>query len=187
LPSTLDKNGSTYDLFTSGARGTMTSLVQMIGMIGLIQNNQGKTLEFPIIPCYHEGLSPIEYFVITHGARKGASDTALNTAKAGYLTRRLVDVAQDVVITEKDCGTKEGKIVTKENISGIEIPLSKNIRGRILASDLVDKDGKVAYKRGFLVTKEEAYEIEGKGFTKFTYVRLLLVKLCTGFARCAMA
>ncbi|MFA5792183.1 MAG: DNA-directed RNA polymerase subunit beta' [Candidatus Paceibacterota bacterium] len=164
LPKTLDKNGSTYDLFTSGARGTMTSLIQMIGMKGLIQNNQGKTLEFPIIPCYHEGLSPIEYFVTTHGARKGASDTALNTAKAGYLTRRLVDVAQDVVITEEDCGTKEGKIVTRENISGIEIPLSKNIRGRVLAGDLKDKNGKVVYKKGFLVTKEEAHNIEGMGF-----------------------
>ncbi len=166
LPKTLDKSGSTYDLFTSKARGTMSSLMQMTGMIGLIQNNQGNTLEFPIIPCYQEGLSPIEYFVITHGARKGASDTALNTAKAGYLTRRLVDVAQDIVITEEDCGTKEGKIVTRENISGIEIPLSKNIRGRVLAGDLKDKNGKVAYKRGFLVTKEEAYNIEGAGFTE---------------------
>ena len=166
LPNTLDKKGSTYDLFTSKARGTMSSLMQMTGMIGLIQNNQGKILEFPIIPCYQEGLSPIEYFVITHGARKGASDTALNTAKAGYLTRRLVDVAQDVVITEEDCGTKEGKIVTRENISGIEIPLSKNIRGRVLAGDLKDKNGKVIYKRGFLVTKEEACNIEGAGFTE---------------------
>jgi len=166
LPQTLDKNGSTFDLFTSEARGSMGQLVQMIGMKGLIQNNQGKTLEFPIIPCYDEGLSPIEYFVTTHGARKGASDTALNTAKAGYLTRRLVDVAQDVVITEKDCGTKEGKTVRKENISGIEIPLSKNIRGRILAEDLKDKDGKVIYKKGFLITKEEARTIEGLGFTE---------------------
>jgi len=164
LPKTLDKKSSTYDLFTSKARGTMSSLMQMTGMIGLIQNNQGKTLEFPIIPCYQEGLSPIEYFVITHGARKGASDTALNTAKAGYLTRRLVDVAQDVVITEEDCGTKDGKIVTRENISGIEIPLAKNIHGRILAGDIKDKNGKVVYKKGFLVTKEEARNIEGAGF-----------------------
>jgi DNA-directed RNA polymerase subunit beta' len=166
LPGTLDKNGSTYDLFTSGARGTVTSLIQMTGMKGLIQNNQGRTLEFPIIPSYKEGLSPIEYFITTHGARKGASDTALNTAKAGYLTRRLVDVAQDVVITEEDCGTKEGKTVAKENISGIEISLSKNIRGRVLAGDLKDKNGKVAYKKGFLVTKEEAQKIESLGFTE---------------------
>ena len=174
LPKTLDKNGSTYDLFTSGARGTMTSLVQMTGMKGLIQNNQGKTLEFPIIPCYQEGLSPIEYFTTTHGARKGASDTALNTAKAGYLTRRLVDVAQDVVITEEDCGTKEGKIVKKENISGIEIPLSKNICGRVLAADLKNKEGNVLYKKGFLVTKEEAYNIEGIGFEE-VFVRSPLI------------
>jgi DNA-directed RNA polymerase subunit beta' len=166
LPKTLDKNGSAFDLFTSKARGNMGSLTQLVGMIGLIQNNQGKILEFPIIPSYYEGLSPIEYFTITHGARKGASDTALNTAKAGYLTRRLVDVAQDVVITEEDCGTKEGKIVTRENISGIEIPLSKNIRGRVLAGDLKDKNGKVLYKKGFLVTKEEAYNIEGAGFAE---------------------
>ena len=166
LPKALDPNGSTFDLFTSGARGTMTSLGQMTGMKGLIQNNQGKVLEFPIIPSYQEGLSPIEYFITTHGARKGASDTALNTAKAGYLTRRLVDVSQDVVITEEDCGTKEGTIVTKENISGIEIPLSKNIRGRVLAGDLKDESGKVIYKKGFLVTKEEAYNIEGAGFTE---------------------
>jgi len=164
LPKSLDKNGSTYDLFTSGARGSMGQLVQMTGMKGLIQNNQGFTQEFPIIPSYQEGLSPIEYFVTTHGARKGASDTALNTAKAGYLTRRLVDVSQDVVITEEDCGTKEGKLVTKENISGVEIPLSKNITGRILAADLKDKDGKVVYKRGLLVTKELSREIEGAGF-----------------------
>ena len=164
LPSTLDKNGSTYDLITSKARGNMSSLSQMIGMIGLIQNNQGKILEFPVIPCYQEGLSPIEYFIITHGARKGASDTALNTAKAGYLTSRLVDVAHDVVVTEQDCGTKDGITITRENISGIEIPLSKNLRGRVLAADLKDSKGKVLYKRGFLVTKEEAYNIEGAGF-----------------------
>jgi DNA-directed RNA polymerase subunit beta' len=168
LPKTLDKNGSTYDLFNSGARRTMTSLVQMTGMKGLIQNNQGKTLEFPIIPCYDEGLSPIEYFVTTHGARKGASDTALNTAKAGYLTRRLVDVAQDVVITEKDCGTKDGKTVRKENISGIEISLAKNIHGRILAEDLKDKNGNVLYKKGFLITKEEATNIEKLGFSEIS-------------------
>ncbi|MES2023714.1 MAG: DNA-directed RNA polymerase subunit beta' [Patescibacteria group bacterium] len=166
LPQTLDKNGSTYDLFTSGARGNMTSLSQMTGMKGLIQNNQGRTVEFPIIPSYQEGLSPIEYFVTTHGARKGASDTALNTAKAGYLTRRLVDVAQDVVITEEDCGTKEGKIVMKENISGIEIAFSKNLRGRVLAGDLKDKDGKTAYHKGFLITKEEAQVIEKAGYTE---------------------
>lgn len=163
LPTSLDKNGSAYDLFTSGARGSMGQLVQMSGMKGLIQNNQGKTLEFPIIPSYREGLSPIEYFVITHGARKGASDTALNTAKAGYLTRRLVDVAQDVVVTEEDCGTKDGKMMRHENILGVDIPLSKNIRGRVLAADLKDNEGKVIHKKGTLVSKEDARKIEDMG------------------------
>jgi DNA-directed RNA polymerase subunit beta' len=166
LPQTLDKNGSAYDLFTSGARGTMTSLSQMTGMKGLIQNNQGKIVEFPIIPSYHEGLTSVEYFVTTHGARKGASDTALNTAKAGYLTRRLVDVAQDVVVTEEDCGTKEGKFVSKENIAGIEVSLAKNLHGRILGQDLKDQNGKVLYPKGFMVTKEDALTIEKTGFTE---------------------
>jgi DNA-directed RNA polymerase subunit beta' len=141
-------------------------------------------LEFPIISSYQEGLSPIEYFVTTHGARKGASDTALNTAKAGYLTRRLVDVAQDVVITEEDCGTKEGKIVSQENISGIEIPLSKNIRGSVLAGDLKDKEGNVAYKKGFLVTKEEATNIERKGFKEVFVRSPLLVKQFMDYVKC---
>jgi DNA-directed RNA polymerase subunit beta' len=166
LPLALDKNGSTYDLFTSGARGTMTTLSQITGMKGIIQNNQGRNLEYPIIPCYVEGLSPIEYFVATHGARKGASDTALNTAKAGYLTRRLVDVAQDIIVVEEDCGTKEGRWTTKENISGIEIPISRGVRGRVLAADLKDKDGNVIYKKGFLINKEDASKIEKEGFTK---------------------
>ena len=170
LPGSLDKRSSTYDIFTSKARGSMGQLIQMTGMKGLIQNNQGRTLEFPIISSYQEGFSPIEYFISTHGARKGASDTALNTAKAGYLTRRLVDVAQDVVVTEEDCGAKEGKRVSAENISGIEIPLSKNIHGRILAEDLKDQNGKVIYKKGFLVTKEKAQEIERSGI-KEAYVR----------------
>jgi DNA-directed RNA polymerase subunit beta' len=166
LPNSLDKMGSTYDLFISGARGSMGSLSQMTGMKGLIQNNQGEILSYPIISSYHEGLSPIEYFVTTHGARKGASDTALNTAKAGYLTRRLVDVAQDVVITEKDCGTKEGRSVTHSNFFGIEVPLSKGIHGRVLAADLKDKDGNIAYKKGFLITKEDSFNIEKEGFSE---------------------
>lgn len=183
LPESLDKNGSTYDLFTSGARGNMTSLSQMTGMKGLIQNNQGKTLEFPILPSYHEGLSPIEYFVTTHGARKGASDTALNTAKAGYLTRRLVDVSQDVVITEDDCGTKDYKIAVSDNVSGIEISFSKNLRGRVLAQDLKDKEGKILYKKGFLVTKEEADVIESLGFKEAQVRSPLTCKTAHGLCR----
>ena len=163
LPANLEKHGSVADMINSGARGSMNNLTQMAGMKGLIVNTAGETLDFPIIPSYKEGLSPIEYFITTHGSRKGLADTALNTAKAGYLTRRLVDVSQDVVITEDDCGVKEGKKLTKENILGIEIPLSKNIRGRVLAEDIKDKKGSTLYKRGFLITKEEAKKIEAEG------------------------
>ncbi len=164
LPATLDPMGSVHDMVMSGARGSMGNITQMAGMKGLIVNTQGRTLDFPIIPSYKEGLSPIEYFITTHGSRKGLADTALNTAKAGYLTRRLVDVAQDVVITEEDCGTKNGKWMAKDNVLGVEIPLAKNLRGRVIAADLKDASGTVAYKRGFLITKEEAQKIEKAGF-----------------------
>jgi DNA-directed RNA polymerase subunit beta' len=165
IPQTLDTQGSTYDLITSGARGNMGSLVQMCGMKGLIVNTSGATLDFPIIPSYIEGLSPLEYFITTHGSRKGAADTALNTAKAGYLTRRLVDVAQDVVITEEDCGTKLGK-----KIVAIEGVFAKYINGRVLLSDIIDPDGKVAFKKGSLVMKEDARLLEKMGITE-AYVR----------------
>ncbi|ETB63609.1 TPA: DNA-directed RNA polymerase subunit beta' [Candidatus Nomurabacteria bacterium] len=155
IPDTLPKTGSTYDLITSGARGNMGSLVQMCGMKGLIVNTSGETLDFPVIPSYIEGLSPLEYFITTHGSRKGAADTALNTAKAGYLTRRLVDVAQDVVITEEDCSTKAGKkLYNEEGITG------KQVHGRVLLVDLKDNDGNVIYKKGDLIMKEDSKKIE---------------------------
>lgn len=155
VPESLDKNSSTYDLITSGARGNIGSLVQMCGMKGLIVNTSGDTLDFPIIPSYIEGFSPLEYFIATHGSRKGAADTALNTAKAGYLTRRLVDVAQDVVITEEDCGTKNGKIIKRINGS-----IAKYIHGRVLQADVKDNEGKVIFKKGYLLKKEDARLIE---------------------------
>ncbi len=159
IPDTLDKNGSLYDMVNSGARGSLSQITQMAGMKGLIQNTAGETNEFPILSSTKEGLTPIEYFITTHGSRKGLTDTALNTAKAGYLTRRLFDVAQDVIITEEDCGTKEGIKIYKEGASGIEIPLSKNIKGRYLVEDLV-VDGKTVAKKGEFITKELAHEID---------------------------
>jgi len=161
IPGTLDKRSSTYDLITSGARGNMGSLVQMCGMKGLIVNTSGATLDFPIIPSYIEGLSPLEYFITTHGSRKGAADTALNTAKAGYLTRRLVDVAQDVMVTEEDCGTKEGKKVVA--VDGVFV---KYINGRVLLSDIKDKEGNVIFKKGALIKKEDATLLEKMGITE---------------------
>ncbi len=165
IPDTLDPRGSTYDLVFSGARGSMGSLVQMCGMKGLIVNTSGETLDFPIIPSYIEGLSPLEYFITTHGSRKGLADTALNTAKAGYLTRRLVDVAQDVVVTEADCGTKNGKKVFAVDGSFVEY-----IHGRVLLADIKDSEGKVLYKKGSIIDKKDANIIEKAGITE-AYVR----------------
>ena len=163
IPETLDPRGSTYDLIISGARATMGSLVQMAGMKGLIQDTQGRIIPFPVIPSYTEGLSPIEYFITTHGSRKGLADTALNTARAGYLTRRLVNVAQDVTVTELDCKTKNGKTMRGENLSGIEISLAKNIRGRVLLADVKDKEGNVIFKKGHLVSKDDSEIIQKSG------------------------
>ena len=91
LPDTLDEHGSVYDMWKSGARGSLGQIAQMAGMKGLIVNTRGETLEFPILSSMKEGMSPLEYFITTHGSRKGLADTALQTAKAGYLTRRLFD------------------------------------------------------------------------------------------------
>ncbi len=161
MPLAIEKNGSAYDMITSGARGTIAQVIQMAGMKGIIVNNSGRNIDFPVISSYKEGLTPLEYFITTYGARKGNSDTALKTAQAGYLTRRLVDVAQDAIITEIDCGTKESKLVRKENALGIEVPISKNIRGRVLAEE-ISANG-VLFKKNHLVSKDDALVIENAG------------------------
>jgi DNA-directed RNA polymerase subunit beta' len=129
----LDNQGPVHDMITSGARGSVVQLHQMVGMKGLITNPRGEIIEFPITSSLKEGLTPIEYFISTHGARKGLADTALNTARAGYLTRRLFDVAHDVVVLEADCGQREGVLIPrpgKENIGG---SFGDRAAGRVLA------------------------------------------------------
>lgn len=150
----LDAKGPVHDMITSGARGSVVQLHQMAGMKGLITNPRGEIIEFPITSSLKEGLTPIEYFISTHGARKGLADTALNTARAGYLTRRLFDVAHDVVVLESDCGTKEGVTIRrpgKENIGG---SFADRISGRVLAEDVA------GFKRGTLLTVDDARAIE---------------------------
>jgi DNA-directed RNA polymerase subunit beta' len=155
---TLDRQGPVHDMITSGARGSVVQLHQMAGMKGLITNPRGEIIEFPVVSSYKEGLTPIEYFISTHGARKGLADTALNTARAGYLTRRLFDVSHDVVVLEEDCGTKDGIVINrpgKENIGG---SFADRINGRVLAEE-VDAKG-VSFKRGALLTRDDAKAIE---------------------------
>jgi len=150
----LDRHGPVHDMITSGARGSAVQLHQMAGMKGLITNPRGEIIEFPITSSLKEGLTPIEYFISTHGARKGLADTALNTARAGYLTRRLFDVAHDVVVLEGDCGTREGVLIRrpgKENIGG---SFADRIAGRVLAEDAS------SFKRNHLLNRDDAKAIE---------------------------
>jgi DNA-directed RNA polymerase subunit beta' len=161
IPASLEVNGSVHDMVYSGARGSFSQITQMAGMKGLITNTAGDTIEFPILSSMKEGLTPIEYFITTHGSRKGLTDTALNTAKAGYLTRKLFVVAQDTMISEDDCGTSECIVVKKtDSTTGIEISFSKNIRSRVLAKDAVDKEGVVLFPKGHLITKGDAIKIQ---------------------------
>lgn len=164
MPATLKEGSSVKDMIESGARGSINAIVQMGGMKGMIINTRGRVIDFPIVPSNKEGLSPMEYFVTTHGSRKGLVDTALNTAKAGYLTRRLVDVAQDAIVTEEDCGDTQGRTFIVEEVSGgFKLPMSKISRGRILAKPVTDKEGKKIFGKGHLVTKTDAFIIEEAG------------------------
>ena len=169
MPGTLGEKDSVHDMIYSEARGGFGNLSQMAGMKGVIASISGESLEFPITSCYKEGLTPLEYFITTHGSRKGLTDTALNTAKAGYLTRRLFDVAQDEIVTEEDCGTKVGTIIHRKTASGIDIPLSKNIKGRFLATDLISPPAKgelevvPLFKRGHLISKLDAEKVDKAG------------------------
>jgi len=159
VTAALDPNGPVSDMITSGARGSVVQLHQMAGMKGLITNPRGEIIEFPITSSLKEGLTPIEYFISTHGARKGLADTALNTARAGYLTRRLFDVAHDVVILLNDCGTKEGVTILrpgKENIGG---SFSDRLNGRVVAHDIALGE-RVLFKRNHLLTRDDAKIVE---------------------------
>lgn len=156
IPATLPSNGPVNDMVLSGARGSIGNINQMVGIKGLIATAQGTTIELPIKSSFKEGLTPIEYFISTHGARKGMTDTALNTAKAGYLTRKLFILAQSVIITEADCKTHDSITVTKKTASGIESNFAKNVFARILAEDVVDANGEVIFKKGHLVSKNDS-------------------------------
>ncbi|MEN9561422.1 MAG: hypothetical protein RIQ56_695, partial [Candidatus Parcubacteria bacterium] len=163
VKETVDVFGSVHDMVQSGARGSWAQLTMMAGMKGLISNTQGETIEFPILASMKEGLTPAEYFITTHGSRKGLADTALGTAKAGYLTRRLFDVAQDAIVLQEDCGTKKGIKMTSMSASGIAVSFAKAIRGRILSEEVKDEKGSVLAKRGALLALNVAQDIEKAG------------------------
>jgi len=177
--SSLNPHGSVADMITSGARGNVGQLHQMVGMKGLITNPRGEVIEFPITSSFKEGLTPIEYFISTHGARKGLADTALNTARAGYLTRRLFDVAHDVVILESDCGTKEGLVMPRPGKDTIRSSFEQYLIGRTLAEDVVD-NGQTLFKRNHLITHDDAKAIEASAVGEVTLRSPIYCKVARG-------
>lgn len=156
----IDKYGPLYSMLDSGARGSWSQASQMIGMKGLVANPAGKTIELPVKDSFKEGFSVLEYFISTHGTRKGMSDTALRTATAGYLTRRLVDVAQDVVIRDKDCGDTKGLLITREETEEMGETIAERVTGRTSLINLRDLEtGELIVKKGDLIDEEQAQKI----------------------------
>ncbi len=158
LNNNMDPFNPIFMMSDSGARGSISQIRQLAGMRGLIANTSGRTIEVPIRANYREGLNILEYFISSRGARKGLADTALRTADSGYLTRRLVDVSQEVIIREEDCGTHEGIEVydIKDGKEMIE-PLTERLVGRFLADDFVDeKTGEVIISRNHMMTDADA-------------------------------
>ncbi|WP_460178063.1 DNA-directed RNA polymerase subunit beta' [Thermodesulfovibrio hydrogeniphilus] len=176
---------SIFMMADSGARGSIAQIRQLAGMRGLMAKPSGEIIETPITANFREGLTPLQYFISTHGARKGLADTALKTANAGYLTRRLVDVAQDVILTEIDCGTKDGIYVTPLIEGGeIVMPLEERIFGRTLAEDVKDPlTGEIIAKRDTLIDQALAKKIVEVGIDR---VKIRSVLTCqTRFGVCS--
>ncbi len=168
LKGNLDEFNPIFMMADSGARGSMSQIRQLAGMRGLIANTAGKVIEVPIRANYREGLNVLEYFISSRGARKGLADTALRTADSGYLTRRLVDVAQDVIVREDDCGTEEGLVISDiKDGNHILEPLEERLEGRYLMEDLY-VDGKLIWSKDDMVTADGAKKIVDAGITSIT-------------------
>ncbi len=168
LLSGLDKYNNIFMMADSGARGSDKQIKQLAGMRGLMADTTGRTIELPIKSNFREGLDVLEYFMSAHGARKGLSDTALRTADSGYLTRRLVDVSQELIIHEVDCAPIDGEIpgmYVKAFMDGNEEieSLQERITGRYLCEDIVDKDGNILVKANHMVTPKRAELVMKKG------------------------
>ena len=162
LMDNLDPYNSLFMMADSGARGSKNQIRQLAGMRGLMADTQGRTVEIPIRANFREGLNILEYFISSHGARKGLTDTALKTADSGYLTRRLVDVSQDVIIREEDCGTKDGIVVSsiKDGNEMIE-SIASRLSGRVPTDDVIDPaTGEILAPKGEIMSDDIANAIE---------------------------
>ncbi len=182
LIEALDPFNPLYMMSQSGARGNINQIRQLGGMRGLMSDTSGETLEIPIRSNFREGLNVLEYFISTHGARKGLADTAIRTADSGYLTRRLVDVAQEVIIQDYDCGTNDGIDITPIIISGKTIEgLAERLVGRYPAEDILDpKTGEVIIEANVRITEGIAEKVEAAGFKKVKIRSVLTCRSRTG-------
>ncbi|MDE5991271.1 MAG: DNA-directed RNA polymerase subunit beta', partial [Clostridia bacterium] len=164
LKKGLDEFNPIWMMANSGARGSMTQISQLCGMKGLVADPSGRTIELPIKASLREGLSVLEYFISSHGGRKGMADTALKTADSGYLTRRLVDVSQDVIVNELDCGDNRGITVELEGNNDKEF--IERIDGRFVMEDIVDENGNSIIEKDTMATPEQAKAIAEAGVKK---------------------
>ncbi|MDZ4221542.1 MAG: DNA-directed RNA polymerase subunit beta', partial [Patescibacteria group bacterium] len=154
-----NKLNPVYTMIESGARGSWGQTTQMMGMKGLVTSPSGATMELPVKANFKEGFDVLEYFISTHGARKGLTDTALRTANAGYLTRRLIDVAQDIIVAEEDCGDSHGWEITREDSEAMNTAISERILGRVLAEDATGPRGKVIVAAGEFISREDVARV----------------------------
>ncbi|MGM9520995.1 MAG: DNA-directed RNA polymerase subunit beta' [Oscillospiraceae bacterium] len=187
LQNSLDEFNPIYMMADSGARGSMAQIRQLAGMRGLIANTAGKTIEIPIKANYREGLTVLEYFISSRGARKGLADTALRTADSGYLTRRMVDVSQDVIIREHDCGTHDGIWAAEKTENGqVTQSFAESIHGRYPAEDVVDETtGEVLFTRDHMFIHSDAAVLEAHGMKRVRVRSVLTCEAKSGVcARC---
>jgi len=184
VSKTLDKEGPVYSMMYSKARGSESVVVQLSGMKGMVADPTGETIELPVKSCFKEGFNVLEYFISTHGARKGMADTALRTATAGYLTRRLVDVAQDVIIHEEDCGDKEGAYLYKVDSDKIGQGFAFRVEGRFAIEDVIDpKSKKVIVKKNMLIDKKQSKEMENLNIEKVKIRSVITCKTRKGICQ----
>ncbi|QNL45775.1 DNA-directed RNA polymerase subunit beta' [Oscillibacter hominis] len=187
LQASLDRYNPIYMMADSGARGSMKQIRQLAGMRGLMANTAGKTIEIPIKANFREGLSVLEYFISSRGARKGLADTALRTADSGYLTRRMVDVSQDVIIREEDCGVDHGIVVSEISENGQVIEkFSDRIRGRYPVHDILDpQTGEVLISHEKMMDESDAKLLEAHGITSVEIRTVLTCRAHSGVcAKC---
>jgi len=167
ISETLNRYGGVYMMATSGAKGNITQIRQMAGMRGLMTDPSGRIIDFPIKSSLREGLSVLEYFISTHGARKGLADTALRTSDSGYLTRRLIDVAQNVITRQFDCGTTDGIWISEPGAGELLPAFNERIVGRLAASKLVAPGtGEIIVDRNEEIDEAKVWEIMAAGVTK---------------------